>query len=703
MRPTGSSEPWHLADSLHVLLLWTMVGLVVGVETAILEALWNRYPALGFWRNAIIEGRTLVVAGTAAGAAFGLALLAARFLASRAWHPAARALDTECWNAWLSRPRRGHAWTLLAGAVIGGVVHLLPRAATGAMGLRSAATSGLVICGATLAVMGLVSILSRIARSPEGSSLHRLHSLQWYLLLGVFVIAAQDLAYSRIYERVVHRADSAAVSEYAVMGTGALLIIGLGAWHAGRVRRRPAVGLAPTGVLLLAPALMAASSWSLASSRVLVREPPGRAANVLLIAIDTLRLDHTNLPGSEPISRALTPRLVKLAGGGVTFSNAISQAPWTMPAFASVLTGLYPHEHGAISLTGSLPRRAVTLQEVLRESGYSTGAVVSHYYIAGRVGFDQGFDVMDETNLVGQKGSTSSGVTDRALEFIDAQGGKPFFLMAHYFDPHYEFEDHDAIRFADGYDGWLRDLGDIGALRNMRHMFSVKDLAYLLDLYDEEIVHTDEQIGRLLDGLAARGLAERTAIIVVADHGEEFMERGWLGHTITLHEEVVHVPLVVVLPGLEPVSPVHRSTVETRAIFPTVLEYLGIGHPGSSDSRTLMPAFDPEGDGGEGGAFSVVWLPDAEISTGKRVRMASYRIDGWKLIVDRTRDIEMLFDLRRDPREETNVAGTEAEQGRVMREVLVPWLDRMLASGMAGSTYEPTEEEIEALRSLGYL
>lgn len=282
--------------------------------------------------------------------------------------------------------------------------------------------------------------------------------------------------------------------------------------------------------------------------------PPSRAAthpsNVLLIGIDTLRWDDTAL-GATPAERDLTPQLRRLAQRGTVFTRAISQAPWTMPAFASVMTGEYPREHGAISLTGLLRDSETTIAEVLREAGYTTGAVVSHMFVDARHGFGQGFDGFDQANVLGERAVTSRAVTDHAISFLARHRDERSFLFVHYFDPHFMYRDHPDLAYADDYQGWLRkfSLSSIDFLRDRRHHLAAADVQYLRDLYDEEIRYTDEQIGRLLGFMQRSGLQRNTIIIVVADHGEEFLEHGWLGHTISLHDEVIHVPMLLVQPA----------------------------------------------------------------------------------------------------------------------------------------------------------
>ncbi|HUR28565.1 MAG TPA: sulfatase-like hydrolase/transferase, partial [Planctomycetota bacterium] len=140
------------------------------------------------------------------------------------------------------------------------------------------------------------------------------------------------------------------------------------------------------------------------------------APNVLVIGIDSLRLDHTAFSEHPASARELTPNLARLAARGTVFQNAISQAPWTMPSFASIFTGKYPHEHGAVSAKGFLREREMTLAEILREAGYATAGIVSHDYVNGPHGFAQGCEHFDAECVQGENAITSSGVSDRAIE-----------------------------------------------------------------------------------------------------------------------------------------------------------------------------------------------------------------------------------------------------------------------------------------------
>lgn len=299
---------------------------------------------------------------------------------------------------------------------------------------------------------------------------------------------------------------------------------------------------------------------------------PPRPANLLLIAVDTLRADHLGVYGCP---RGTSPRLDAFAEGAVVFDDAQSSAPWTLPSFATLLTSLPPLTHRAVSWNRRLDGSFHTLAEVLQEAGYETAAIVSHTPLASVFGLNQGFDVYDESrvDVPGKTRDTisSPGVTDRAIALLDTWSRKgaerPWFLWTHYFDPHSAYLPHEGFteRFTGG-----------------RHPAAPRDL------YDGEIAFTDAHIGRLLDAVDSLGLAKRTVVAVVADHGEEFFDHGSTGHGKTLYRELVHVPFLIRAPGIEPRRV--GGLVRLLDFVPTVLDLLGIDATGESfEGRSLVP------------------------------------------------------------------------------------------------------------------
>ena len=156
-----------------------------------------------------------------------------------------------------------------------------------------------------------------------------------------------------------------------------------------------------------------------------------------------------------------------------------------------------------------------------------------------------------------------------------AETERSFFLLVHYFDPHYDYVRHPRFNFAAERSGRLDGTQGISELQSLADL-TPDEIAFLRDLYDEEVRHTDAGVGRLLDTLRELGLYDDALIIVTADHGEEFLERGWIGHTRSLYDELVRVPLIVRPPGGPPAPQVVDALVSLVSLAPTVLDYAGI-------------------------------------------------------------------------------------------------------------------------------
>jgi arylsulfatase A-like enzyme len=268
--------------------------------------------------------------------------------------------------------------------------------------------------------------------------------------------------------------------------------------------------------------------------------------NVLFICVDTLRHDHLGYAGSDlPVS----PNIDTLAKRGLVFTNAYSQAGWTLPAMATLFTGLYPSATGATDFHRSLNWGLPTIAGLLLDAGYDTRGFVSHLLLTPRHGLNNGFRKFDFSVLeTGHPHDTST--AERLSDLAIGDLGRleePFFMWVHYFDPHFEYLEHDE---------WS-EFGDEPVGR-----------------YDQEIAYTDHHIGRLLDALEERGMLERTIVIFTSDHGEEFGEHGGEFH-YTSYEEVMRVPLVFAGPGIAPGSTNVRA--QQIDMLPTVLSMLGVG------------------------------------------------------------------------------------------------------------------------------
>jgi arylsulfatase A-like enzyme len=707
---SGASERARPIDLLHLVLLFATAGVTLGLVRAVAEVQAHGYPGLGYWRNVLLTAREATVGGASWGLGVGLVVALGRAVAGLVPEGGGRLFTLSGWVDFLEGSRGVLGPYLALGAAgflflvaVGTRYHVLTEKT-----VTAAARATLLAC----LVVALSRLLVRLLR-------RRSRALREGLVAGLYLGSGAGLALGILLPSlyVFDLFDPHWPLRGFLLALG-LLVVFLLAWlqAARRSRSRGAAGapgfFAGWLLLLVPPALSLA-----------VSARPGDASasssNVVVIGIDTLRHDHAPLNGPGPTGRDLTPNLRRAASRGVVFENAISQAPWTMPAFASILTGEYPHEHGALSMSGYLRDGELTLAEVLREAGYSTGAVISHAFVNADHGFAQGFDLFDEDNDHGHVGTSSAGITDDGLDFLDATGDRPFFLFLHYFDPHYEYQNHKDWTFADDYSGWLLNQPmDLMNVLKKRHLLEEPDVQYLRDLYAEEIAYTDHEIGRFLEGLRDRGLQERTLLVVVADHGEEFLERGWLGHTTSLYEELVHVPLAIVPPeppgasGAQGTAVRVAETVETRSVFGTVLEVAGVGAPGGGRPPSLASYLGRKGGSGSGppevpdggrAAFSTVWLPDATLSLGLRVRLSSIRTDRWKLVLDYTRGRVQLFDLEEDPAESRDVSSEEKETFGELFRRLQAWAKEVGIEDAEAPVRTPSPELRRKLEALGYL
>lgn len=426
-------------------------------------------------------------------------------------------------------------------------------------------------------------------------------------------------------------------------------------------------------------ALLVGAASTIAACSVGCGHPDARP-NLLLVIVDTQRADHLGLYGYE---RDTSPTLDALAREGVWFERAYVPAPWTKPSIASVLTGRYPREHGLIRMRQRLPEEALTLAEILRSEGWSTAAVVSNLLIGHTFGFAQGFERFSEDEALGHGHISSPGVTRRAIGLLDALP-PPFFLLVHYFDPHYAYLPHESVDFAAPSAGRLS--GD-ESMQHLREMgLDAEELGFLKDVYDEELRFTDDAIGRLLGAVADRGLLENTIVVATADHGEEFLDRGWIGHTRTLYDELIHSPLLIRLPQRMRTPELRGRSVSQPvslvALAPTLLELLGVPAPPGAGfaHRSLVPLMQGHAEDPEPVYAEVDFLASEE-NAPEDVRMRAI-VDGrHKLIDDELKQRIELYDLEADPGERRNLASQQVDLARR--------LGRELDQGLGGPGPRP--------------
>jgi arylsulfatase A-like enzyme len=426
--------------------------------------------------------------------------------------------------------------------------------------------------------------------------------------------------------------------------------------------------------------------------------------NIIVIAVDTLRWDGVSLLSPDEHDRDCTPNLRRLLTPRSTvFLNAYSQAPWTLPAFASIFTGLYPEQHGAEHVWSRLQPHHITLAELLREHGYLTMAVTSGYYVTSEVGMTQGFTMYDEGLALDGPPVTSEQVTDRALRFLETGSSQPFFLFVHYFDPHYPYLSHREVdvEAATGDQVAVSDSEEkpSAGTRPDGRGRAAPSLSRLH--YDEEVAYVDLHIGRLLAFLDERQLWDNTCVVFVSDHGEEFMEHGGTGHDNTLFQELVRVPLSLAAPSLD-LPDVISEPVEIRWLFGTLLELAGLR---SSSDAGEDPSLLARGSGERYARSSTCprGRTGVEGSTKPSVWLSSLSGERYKLIEDHLRGRTMLFDLLEDSGELQDLSRERPEVSERLRRALAASDAELQETDYGRPTPQMSDRELRRIKSLGYL
>jgi arylsulfatase A-like enzyme len=350
--------------------------------------------------------------------------------------------------------------------------------------------------------------------------------------------------------------------------------------------------------------------------------------NVLLITIDTLRADRVNGFGDHT---GATPRLDRLASESVSFVNAISQSPWTLPSIASMLTGRTVGEHGAGGSMNSfnllarapLAPDAWTVAEGLRTCGYATQAIVTNPFLAMHYGIGKGFGGYRNVSIDSEAflalnrtaavrllrgiwprlvaGDIGETVTAYSQSWLERHRAEKFFLWVHYLDPHAPYGDprtlgNKSFRTDLLFDAITSNSDDIGPrfdavarLRGGEIHLDARQRQQLVRLYDAGVRYDDEQVGRLLETLERLGLAGNTIVIIASDHGEEFWEHGGVEHGHTLYDELIRVPLILRWPEV-PRGRVVPNVVRLMDIAPTIVDLTACGQaPNQIEARSLKP------------------------------------------------------------------------------------------------------------------
>jgi arylsulfatase A-like enzyme len=344
------------------------------------------------------------------------------------------------------------------------------------------------------------------------------------------------------------------------------------------------------------------------------------AVNVLFVCIDTLRADRLGCYG---YARKTSQNLDRLAARGLRYERAYATAPWTLPATTSLMTGLLPDLHRATNFSSPVSPDAELLAQRLGAAGYETAAFVGNYFVQPIFGLARGFAAYNGECTVDRTGINSDRISDKAIEWLGQKHEKPFFLYLHYFDPHYNYYEHEGFSFGGEDSDRVFSGADIFDLRDALKDFTAKERFRLDALYDSEVAFTDHHLGRVLAKLDELKLTDRTLVIATADHGEALGEHGWIGHTIQLYEESLRVPLILAGPGVAPAVVPAARPCQGDQVEGELLGRLGMKVP--ARTRGLL------GDAMALASVETVGIDEpAEI---KRLRIL--KRDEWKLFVDK--------------------------------------------------------------------
>lgn len=313
--------------------------------------------------------------------------------------------------------------------------------------------------------------------------------------------------------------------------------------------------------------------------------------NVLFVVFDTLRADHTSAYG---YARDTTPFLSHLAERGVRLEEAVAPFPSTLTSHWTIFSGLDPVIHGMYpGKTRELNERAtnaILMAEAFHQAGYLTAAFTEGGYVHSDWGFARGFDLYHN----GRRGKAAA--TFRAAgQWLEENADRPHFMFLHTYAVHIPYRPRAKFRemFAPDYEGrWKTSYGwpaqrDINNDVEMADAVTPVEIAQIMALYDAEIRELDAEFERFWLPLAWGGALDDTLVVITSDHGEDFLEHGWIGHGTTLYDPALRVPLLFLWGDALPRGAVLRCQRPLVDLLPTVLELAGLGSPGDVDGQSF--------------------------------------------------------------------------------------------------------------------
>ena len=422
---------------------------------------------------------------------------------------------------------------------------------------------------------------------------------------------------------------------------------------------------------------------------------------VILIVIDAARAQNLT---PYHYARPTTPAIDRIASEGVVFERAYTPAVHTLGAMSSVWTSLYPDaHHRGLPFSAPLPAGLPTLAEALSRAGVHTYGVIANAMAGKASGLERGFETFREIYDNPTFGSRAEVFRQGLADLLDRWRSGRFFAYLHFREPHFPYDPPKAYATLFGPDAPLtkaeRSLPAwYTAVNEGRIHPTPEQVAHMVRLYDGNLVYVDAEIGRLRRELEARGIWDKSVVIVMADHGEQLYEDGYIGHSAQVREESARVPLIVRFPAQLGLT--HRrvtALVDLLDVAPTIAQALNVPWPPedarNGGSLSLLPVID--GAPGNGAVLvRTVWeRPKYALVSGH-----------WKLEYDTRTGHQRLIDLDADPHERTDLAGSHPIRASALRQAMFAWVAR-LARGprLTAGPSTRTVEECENLCALGYV
>ncbi len=446
-------------------------------------------------------------------------------------------------------------------------------------------------------------------------------------------------------------------------------------WEEGRIERivfRPVFGV----ILIVSIIVVLYSTYA--------SREPGRP-NLLILTVDSCQPDYWSAYGYD---RDTTPFFDTLASEGVLFNNAIVPTLWTIPSLASMLTGVNPNVHG-IDARGKLMDKSIpTLFEALEQSGYLIGD--TSYTLT-----EPSINSVFKKSEISPDVALSEGRSEESylLSWMEAHKDKPFFGWVHFHTAHLPYratspynrlflDDIDQKVFADQQIRFV--MSNLIIRKGEVEFDKERHTAAIHALYAQTLRQQDAKIGKVMQKLDELGLRENTLVVITADHGDELLEHGFIGHASTswdstIYDDLINVPLLIYYPKTLPGGKKIENQVRMIDIMPTVLDILDIPLSATLQGKSLLPLIMGKEDFQET-VFSE--STPCGYSCPKRLennRLRSVRTNEWKLISvydhDTGETAYELYNLQEDPGETNNVLEQYPEIAAQFTQEMQRWME----------------------------